>query len=64
MRIILAALLLLMSSVASARRFDSKPLAIAAGVIKRMPNGPCLRYRNFVPSPYRVGFQDARAAIL
>ena len=39
--------------------FDSKPLAIAAGVTKRMPNGPCLRYRNFVYVSYRVGFQDA-----
>ena len=58
MRIILAALLLLMSLVASAQNSDSKLLVIAAYVTKRMPNGcPCIGISAHVP--YRVGFRDA-----
>ena len=41
--------------------FDNKPLAIAAGVTKRMPNGPCLRDRTAYVGPIASGFPaDAR----
>ena len=64
MRIILAALLCWMSSVASARNLDNKPLAIAAGVASACPTGRVCVIGTSSASPYRVGFPGASGNLL